>query len=203
MSPSSPSSWPDRPDVQSAGTADTADAAPGMLAWDPFAYALGELPPAAQACFEERMAADPELCEEFLAALRLLAALSSPETGSTRKVAASQLSRPHSPARGRRLTAILAASTALAAATLSAFSLHLHMVPTADSLRDAVALSSILQQVDSVPELPAEPVSDSDAAAMPLGEDLETPGWLLTAVDLDEQPSTSDIPPSDDEEAIF
>lgn len=165
--------------------------APEPTDWDPFAYALGELPLAAQVQFEEQMAADPQRCEDFLVALKMLNALR-----------ASRFTPPTdtSLAKPRRQVRIFPAITAVATAALAACSLSFTVGPSVDSLHDAVALSTMLQLPDSSVEVHQEPMSLAD----PVVENLETPDWLITAVDLDEQASNSDTPSSDDdEEAIF
>lgn len=164
---------------------------PKPTAWDPFAYALGELPLAAQVQFEEQMATDPQCLQDFLAALKLLNTLR-----------ASRHTPPADPsvAMPRRQARIFPTITAVAAAALAACLIRSTVSPSADSLHDAVALSTMLQLPESTVEFHHEPLSLAD----PVGENLETPGWLLTAVDLDEQSSNSDTPAGDnDEEAIF
>lgn len=165
--------------------------APEPTAWDPFAYALGELPLATQVLFEEQMAADPQCCEDFLAALKMLNALrASRHTPPT----VTSLANP------RRQVRIFPAITAVATAALAACLIRSTVSPSVDSLHDAVALSTMLQLPESSVEDHQEPLSLAD----PVVENLETPDWLLTAVDLDEQSSNSDTPSSDDdEEAIF
>lgn len=168
--------------------------APEPTAWNPFAYALGELPLAAQVQFEEQMAADPQCCEDFLAALKMLNALR-----------ASRLTPPTvtslaNPRRQVRIFPAITAITAVATAALAACLIRSTVNPSVDSLHDAVALSTLLQLPESSVEDHQEPLSLAD----PVVENLETPDWLLTAVDLDEQSSNSDTPSSDDdEEAIF
>ena len=165
--------------------------APEPTAWNPFAYALGELPLAAQVQFEEQMAADPQCCEDFLAALKILNALRP-----SRLTPPTVTSLPNP----RRQVRIFPAITAVATAALAACLIRSTVSPSVDSLHDAVALSTLLQLPESSVEDNQEPLSLAD----PVVENLETPDWLLTAVDLDEQSSNSDTSSSDnDEEAIF
>lgn len=165
--------------------------APEPTEWDPFAYALGELSLAVQVQFEEQMAADPQRCEDFLAALKILNAL----RGSRHTPpATTSLSKP-----GRQVR-IFPAIIAIATAALAACLIRSTVIPAVDSLHDAVALSTMLQLPASSIEINQEPLSLAD----PVVSNLETPGWLLTAIDLDEQSSNSDTSSSDDgEEAIF
>ncbi len=158
--------------------------------WISFAYALDELSAAERTQFEERMATDAQLCEEFLAALKLLNALQTAPPPSPARTA---------PLRTRRLAVIFPAMAAIAAVAVMAGLLRSTLSPALDSLQDAVAFSSILQLSEPAPEFSPE-LPD---AVNPSTEILETPGWLLTAVDLDEQASTSHTPSPDDDEAIF
>lgn len=174
----------------SASLVDSAQC-PESTVWDPLAYALGELPLAAQVQFEERMATDPQCCEDFLAAVKLLNAL---RASRYTPPADTGILKPRSQVR------IFPTITAVAAAILAACLMRSTVNPSVDSLQEAVALSTMLQLPESSVELHQETASLADT----IGENLETPGWLLTAVDLDEQSSNSDTPSSDDdEEAIF
>ena len=164
---------------------------PESTVWDPFAYALGELSLAAQVQFEEQMATDPQCCEDFLAAIKLLNALRASRHTPT---ADTGLLKPRSQVR------IIPTITAVAAAALAACLVRSAVNRSVDSLHEAVALSTMLQLPESTVEFHQEPVPLADTVS----ENLETPNWLLTAVDLDEQSSNSDTPSSDDdEEAIF
>jgi len=202
MSPSPPRS--------SAATAfhgapipDTAPSPDAMDRWNAVAYLLGELPQPARACFEDRMAADHQLCEEFLASLKLIAALSPPDSHNAASQSA-PLWHQSNPSTGRRQSRkVVPAFAALAAATVAAFSLYPPEVRSTDSLRDAVALSSILANSSLAIDPSSEINSDPDSPIPHLAEHLETPGWLLTAVDLDERHSTPENPATEDDEAIF
>jgi hypothetical protein len=167
------------------------------------AYALGELPLSAQLCFEERMAADHQLREEFLASLKLIIALSPLESNNPTPLADSLQHQPKPSTKRCQTTKFAPALTALVAAAVVAFSLYSPETRNADSLRDAVALSSILLHSVAATDPPHEINADSDSPIPHPAEQLETPGWLLTAVDLDEHHSTSENPVSEDEEAIF
>ncbi|MFM7057246.1 MAG: hypothetical protein ACKO2P_10030 [Planctomycetota bacterium] len=158
--------------------------------WLPFAYAIGELSDAARNHFEARMAVDPSLCEDFLAALKLIDALQASPI------------RPPAPAgtpRPPRRASVFPAVTAVAVVTLMAALVRPTFSPSPDSLHDAVALSSLLRNSTQILEPAADPIDPAE----PVTETLETPDWLLTAVDLDEQASTSETESPDEEEAIF
>jgi hypothetical protein len=149
------------------------------------------------------MAADQQLCEEFLASLKLVAALSPLDSHSEASLSASIRHQPTHAAKRGQSTKVVPALTALTAAAIAAFSLHSPEARSTDSLRDAVALSSILLHSASASDPSPEINLDPDSPGPHLAEPLETPGWLLTAVDLDEHHSTTETPTTDDEEAIF
>lgn len=149
------------------------------------------------------MAADHQLREEFLASLKLVIALSPLDSNNPTPLADSLQHQPKPFAKRRQSTKFAPALTALAAAAVVAFSLYPPETRNTDSLRDAVALSSILLHSVAATDPPHEINADPDSPIPHPAEQLETPGWLLTAVDLDEHHSTSENPVSEDEEAIF
>jgi hypothetical protein len=83
----------------------------------------------------------------------------------------------------------------LVAASLAVCSLPAELRTNHESLKDAVAVSSLLRNSESMPD----PTADTDSWLDQPASSLETPNWLLTAIDLSEQ-----APPEDDQdEAIF
>ena len=165
--------------------------------WDVYAYALNELPPQAKLHFEERLANDPQLCEEFLAALKLLCALRSISPAPVIPARSLPSSSGHNS--GRRVSSAVAPAALAATVLFAASCVYMVKRPQPDSLSEAVALSNILQ----TPEITTGTPIDAYPQLLSPSELPETPDWLLTAIDLDEQPSASDITPVEDEEAVF
>ncbi|MEY3459699.1 MAG: hypothetical protein RL215_2856 [Planctomycetota bacterium] len=168
------------PDARSADT---------DIAWEAVLFALGELPPRQHARFEERLATDPELCEHLVEATRVVECLRR-----CHFPAHPELTRPQtSPAsRSRRYASVTAAIAALVGVAVAMNSLPRS---NPDSIRDAVALTSLLQQSETVPEI--SPETDPDIE--PSLSSLETPAWLLTAIDLDEQAPI----PDDQDQGVY
>jgi hypothetical protein len=159
------------------------------IAWEAVLFALGELPPSQQARFEERLATDPELCEHLVEASRLVECLRRCDFPAHPEVTRPRTSpRTHS----RRRTAVTTAIAALACVAVAINSIP-HSNP--DSIRDAVALTSLLQQSETIPEISSEIDPDIE----PTLSSLETPAWLLTAIDLDEQAPI----PDDQDQGVY
>jgi hypothetical protein len=138
----------------------------------------------------DRLAADPEFRRDFADATLLLETLRLCNF-STPMI----LSSGRPTLNPRRRPAVMFAIGSLVAASLAVCSLPAELRTNHESLKDAVAVSSLLRNSESMPD----PTADTDSWLDQPASSLETPNWLLTAIDLSEQ-----APPEDDQdEAIF
>ena len=164
--------------------------APGDSAWEALLLAIDNLTHSPPDQLGDRLAADPEFCRDFADATLLLETLRHCNFPTPVIVSSGR-----STLNPRRRPAVMFAIGSLVAASLAVCSLPAEIRTNHESLHDAVAVSSLLRNSESLPD----PSADTDSWLDQPASSLETPNWLLTAIDLSEQ-----APPDDDQdEAIF
>ena len=196
-----------------------ADQSAEQRMWQTSLYLLGELSPEECLRYEQQLELDEALCDELVLGARLLQATRAAFLDGT----APAVSVPAVSVEGHGCTSIaLSSSVALRSSAsgissisrkatvfsaLAALGLLFAALPTpgsfqqpaADVLQDAVALSDILGQWEPEIGRDADWEGDSeDRVTMP-----ESPDWLITAVDLDEQSDESGATTDDEDEAVF
>lgn len=191
-----------------------ADQSAEQRMWQTSLYLLGELSPEECLRYEQQLELDEALCDELVLGARLLQAtreafldgtvpaVSVGGHGCTSVVLSSSVAL-RSSASGissisRRAT-VFSAVVALGLLFAVLVTPEGVQQPSADVLQDAVALSDILGQWEPEVGRDADWEGDSeDRVTMP-----ESPDWLITAVDLDEQSEESGATTDDEDEAVF
>lgn len=173
-------------------------------AWDVFLFALQELPEDRCEDFEKQLFANPEISQQLADAARLLEAIhdchqiqsqspvSSPTLVTSAPPATQYRPRPN---QKLRPASVFSAALSLAAIVSAASLFQLHARSHHESLHDAVAVTTLLQSSSADTEF----LADTDLWLDQHTSSLETPSWLLTAIDLEEQTTPDD----DQDEAIF
>ena len=185
-----------QPDNLSASVVDTSPDPPEQTPandsafWETLLLAIDGINRSNRDQLGDRLAADPAFRCDFADAVLLLDTL--------RDCRFSPLPPPHvnrpAPSTQGRTSVVIAVGSLIAALT-AAWSLPPKLHGNRESLYDAVAVTSLLQNSATPPDHPPE----TDPWVEPPAYSLDTPAWLLTAIDLDE-----DAQPDDDqEEAVF
>ena len=190
-----------------------ADQSAEQRMWQTSLYLLGELSPEECLRYEQQLELDEALCDELVLGARLLQATRATFLEGT----AAAVSVPAVSAKGYGCVPVALSSSASGISSISRKATVFSAVaalgllfavlvtpesfqqPSADVLQDAVALSDILGQWEPEVGRDADWEGDSeDRVIMP-----ESPDWLITAVDLDEQSGESGATTDDEDEAVF